>query len=373
MIEICEVKTRKQIKEFINFPNKLYKGNKCYVPPIYMDEKKCFRKDYMYYDQAEAKYWLAYKDGKVVGRISGFIQYKANEKWHQKRCRFTRFDAIDDQEVANGLFKKVEEFAKEKGMEEIVGPLGFSDLEREGLLIDGFDYLSTFEEQYNADYYQKLIEGCGYGKDVDWIEHRLKFNQEKSEKLFRMSDKLLARGNYHVLPPMRFKKICRLYGDQFFDVLDISYNNIYGTVPFTPGMKKLVMSNYAPVINKYYLRLVVNNDDKVIALALAFPNIAKAMQLRHGHLTPLAILKLLYRVKHPKVIDLGLIGVLPEEALGGSHLVLFSLLSEQIKKDKVEYVETNLNLETNKEIISMWNHFDSIQHKRRRSFVKSIK
>lgn len=372
MIEIREVKTRKEIKEFINLPLKLYKHSKNFVPPIYMDEKKCFKSNYMYYDQAEAKYWNAYLDGKMVGRISAILQKKANEKWHQKRVRFTRFDCIDNQEVAKALFDTVEAYAKEKGMEEVVGPLGFSDFEREGLLIEGFDYLSTFEEQYNADYYQKLIEGCGYGKDVDWIEHRLKFNQEKWEKLNKVSEKLLARGQYHVLPPMRFKKTCKLYGDQFFDVLDISYNNIYGTVPFTPGMKKLVMSNYAPVINKYYLRLVVNNDDKVIALALAFPNIAKAMQLRHGHLTPLAILKLLYRVKHPKVIDLGLIGVLPEEALGGSHLVLFSLLSEQIKKDKVEYVETNLNLETNKEIISMWRHFDSIQHKRRRSFVKKI-
>jgi len=372
MIEIREVKSKKEIKDFINLPLKLYKGNKNFVPPIYMDEKKCFNANYMYYDQAEAKYWSCYRDGKIVGRISAIIQHKANEKWGQKRCRFTRFDAIDDQEVAKALFDTVEAYAKEKGMEEVVGPLGFSDFEREGMLIEGFDYLSTFEEQYNHSYYQKLVENCGYGKDVDWIEHRLTFNKEKFDRMNKMSKKLLARGNYRVVPAMRFKKICKLYGEQFFDVLDKTYDKIYGTVPFTPGMKKLVEKNYAPVINKHYLRLIVNKDDEVIAIALAFPNIAKAMQTKGGHLTPLTIARLLHTVRHPKVIDLGLIGVLPEEALGGSHIVLFTLLSERIMKDKVKYVETNLNLEDNEEIISMWSHCDSIQHKRRRSFVKKI-
>ena len=372
MIEIREVKTKKEIKQFINFPLKLYKGNKNFVPPIYMDEKKCFRKDYMYLDQAEAKYWLCYKDGKVAGRISAIIQHKANEKWHQKRCRFTRFDAINDQEVANALFATAEAYAKEKGMEEVVGPLGFSDFEREGLLIEGFEYLSTFEEQYNFDYYQKLIEACGYTKDVDWIEHRLTFNKEKYDRVAAMSDKLLARGNFKVVPLMSFKKQCKLYGDQFFDLLDIAYDKIYGTVPFSPGMKKLVMSNFAPIMNPHYFRMIVDNNDKIIALAMAFPNIAEAMQTRNGHLTPLTIIRLLRQVRHPKRVDLGLIGVAPEAALGGSHFVLFKLLSEQVMKDKVEYCETNLNLEDNKEILSLWTHFDSIQHKRRRSFVKRI-
>ena len=372
MIEVREVKTRKQIKEFVNFPNKLYKGNKYYVPPIYMDEKKCFKKDYMYYDQAEAKYWLAYKDGKVVGRISGFIQFKANEKWHQKRCRFTRFDSIDDQEVANALFDKVEEFAKSRGMEEIVGPLGFSDLEREGLLIEGFDYLSTFEEQYNHPYYQKLIENKGFGKDVDWVEHRLTLNEEKFEKIQRVAQRLESRGTFKVVPVMSFKKACKKYGEQFFEILDTTYNDIYGTVPFSPGMKKLLMSNFTPVINKNYLRFVTDNNDRVVAFALAFPGIGKAMQTRGGRLTPLTIVRLLHAVHHPKTIDLGLVGVLPEAALGGSQIEIFKLLSEQVKKDNIEYVETNLNLEDNHEIISMWDHFNSVQHKRRRSFVKKI-
>ena len=372
MIEIREVKTKREIKEFINFPLKLYKGNPYFCPPLYGDEKKCFRSDYMYYDQAEAKYWLAFKDGKVVGRISGFIQFKANEKWHQKRCRFTRFDCIDDQEVANALFDKVEEFAKSKGMEEVVGPLGFSDLEREGLLIEGFDYLSTFEEQYNYPYYQKLIENKGFGKDVDWIEHRLTINDEKFQKINRVSKALEARGTFKVVPVMSFKKACKKYGEQFFEILDKTYDQIYGTVPFSPGMKKLLMSNFSPVVNPNYLRFVTNSNDKIIAFALAFPGIGKAMQTRGGRLTPLTIIRLLHAVHHPKTIDLGLVGVLPEAALGGSQIEIFKLLSQQIIDDKIEYVETNLNLEDNNEIISMWDHFNSVQHKRRRSFVKKI-
>lgn len=372
MLEVREVKTRKEIKEFLSFPNTLYKDNKNFVPPMYMDEKKCFKSNYMYYDQAEAKYWNCYRDGVVIGRISAIIQHKANEKWNQKRCRFTRFDAIDDQEVANALFETVEKYAKEKGMDEIVGPLGFSDLEREGLLIEGFDYLSTFEEQYNHPYYQKLIENLGFTKDVDWIEHRLTINKEKYEKLSRVSDMLLARGNFRVVKPLKPKQFYKQYGDQFFSLLDETYDKIYGTVPFSQGMKDLILHNYAPIVNKHYMRIVVNNDNKIIAFALAFPNVAEAMQMRNGHLRLIPILKLLHTVRHPKIIDLGLVGVLPSEALGGSQIVLFKLLAEQIIKDNIQYVETNLNLEDNHEIIKMWDHFNSVQHKRRRSFVKKI-
>ena len=173
MIEVREVKTKKEQKEFLNFPLDLYDNNPYFVPPLYGDEKKIFKKNYMYLDQAEAIYFNAYKDNKIVGRISGIIQNAANEKNNEKRVRFTRFDSIDDQEVANALFSKVEAWAKEKGMDTVVGPLGFSDLEREGLLVEGFDQLSTFEEQYNYDYYPKLVENYGFVKEVDWLESKL--------------------------------------------------------------------------------------------------------------------------------------------------------------------------------------------------------
>ncbi|MDO4852615.1 MAG: N-acetyltransferase, partial [Clostridia bacterium] len=180
MVTIREVRTRKEQREFLNFPLDLYRENPNFVPPLYGDEKKIFCKNYVYYDTCEAVYYNAYRDGKIVGRISGILQKAANEKNHEKRVRFTRFDAIDDQEVASALFGAVEAWAKQKGMDTICGPLGFSDLEREGLLIEGFDQLSTFEEQYNAPYYQKLIEALGYRKEVDWTESKI-YPPEKND------------------------------------------------------------------------------------------------------------------------------------------------------------------------------------------------
>ena len=193
MVEVKQVITKKQQREFLNFPLKLYKGNAYFVPPLYADEKQIFSKDYMYYDQAEAVYFNAYRNGKMVGRISGILQRAANRKWNQNRVRFTRFDSINDQQVANALFEAVEDWAKQKGMTEVVGPLGFSDLEREGLLIEGFDQLSTFEEQYNFDYYQQLIENCGYGKDVDWLETKLSAPNGLEQRIETVSNQMIPR------------------------------------------------------------------------------------------------------------------------------------------------------------------------------------
>ena len=200
MIEIVKVESKKQIKEFIEFPLKLYKGNPYFVPPLYGDEKSMFKKDYHYRETCDYACYLAYLDGKVVGRIQAILQKSSNEKWKQKRVRFTRFDSIDNQEVANALFNAVIDFAKQYDMEEIVGPLGFSDLEREGLLIEGFEELSTFEEQYNYPYYQKLIENLGFTKEIDWVERQLRAPKEFDDRVIRVSNLMLKRYNLHFMP-----------------------------------------------------------------------------------------------------------------------------------------------------------------------------
>lgn len=372
MIEVKEVVSKKQIKEFLNFPLKLYKGNKSYVPPLYGDELKMFRKDYMYYDQAESKFWNAYKDGKMVGRIQAIYQKKANEKWNQKRMRFSRFDSIDDVEVAKALLKAVEDYAKENGMKEVVGPLGFSDLEREGMLIEGFEYLNTFEEQFNFPYYQKLLEKNGYSKDVDWIEHRVFPNKEKAASIYRLSQALLRKSGLTLVVGMKYKKFAKRYKQQFFSMLDETYDKLYGTVPFSEGMKKLVMNNFTPLINPNYLAAVVDKDDKMVAFLIAFPSISEEIQKSGGHLYPLTAIKLLWRVRHPKRVDLGLIGVDPDRALTGASAILIGYVANQMIVDKLEYMESNLNLEDNKDIISIFRHFEVKEHKRRRSFKKYI-
>lgn len=372
MLDIREVKTRKEKRDFLDFPLKLYKDNKYFVPPLYSDERKIFHKNYMYYDQSEAKYWIIYENGEVVGRISAILQKAANEKWRQKRVRFTRFDCIDNQEVANALFKCVEDYAKEKGMEEVVGPLGFSDLEREGLLIEGFDYLSTFEEQYNYPYYQKLLENYGYDKDVDWVEHRMIPSKESVAQISALSDRVLAKGQIHLVKIKSLKSFIKKYRDKFFDILDKTYDHIYGTVPFTDGMKKLLIENYAPVINTNYIKCVVDKDDNIIAFGICFPAMGEIFQKTGGKLKLRTIFELLHNVKHPKRIDLGLVGVLDDAKYTGAAAVVYGEYAKQLTKDNIEYMETNLNLEDNLDIISTWSHFNPKQHKRRRCFFKKI-
>ncbi len=371
MVEIQKVQTKKQQREFVRFPLRLYRDEPNFVPPLYGDELRVFRPDYQYLDQAEAVYFLARRDGKTVGRISGILQRTANEKWGQKRVRFTRFDSIDDQEVANALFSAVENWAREKGMEEVVGPLGFSDLEREGLLIEGFDKMSTFEEQYNFPYYQKLIENLGYEKEVDWIEHRLSLLPDDG-KLDRISKKLLERYNMHLGQAKNTRDFLKKYSDKFFAVLDESYNDIYGTVPFTENMKREMIRSFRQIIDMRFVRIVLDENDNPVCLGIIFPAIGEAVKKSGGRLTLPTLLRILRTVKKPKVVDLGLIGVVPEHANKGIGSVLVNELLHMMRDNGVEYCETNLNLEDNYAIINQWKMFNAVQHKKRRAFVKKI-
>ncbi len=371
MVEIQKVQTKKQQREFVRFPLRLYRDEPNFVPPLYGDELRVFRPDYQYLDQAEAVYLLAKRDGKTVGRISGILQRTANEKWGQKRVRFTRFDSIDDQEVANALFTAVENWAREKGMEEVVGPLGFSDLEREGLLIEGFDKMSTFEEQYNFPYYQKLIENLGYEKEVDWIEHRLSLLPDDG-KLDRISKKLMERYNMHFGQAKNTRDFLKKYSDKFFAVLDESYNDIYGTVPFTENMKREMIRSFRQIIDMRFVRVVLDENENPVCLGIIFPAIGEAVKKSGGRLTLPTLLRILKAVKKPRVVDLGLIGVVPEHANKGIGSVLVNELLHMMRDNGVEYCETNLNLEDNYAIINQWKMFNAVQHKRRRAFVKKI-
>lgn len=371
MVETQEVKTKKQQKEFLNFPLELYKNNEFFVPPLYGDEKQIFKKDYMYYDQAEAVYFIARRDGKTVGRISGILQNAANEKWQRKQVRFTRFDAIDDFEVAQALFDAVENWAKSKGMEEIVGPLGFSDLEREGLLIEGFDQLSTFEEQYNFPYYQKLIESCGYAKDVDWLEHKLSAPEGLDPKIERISSHMMQRYNLHFGTAKNTKQFLRKYISQIFDIWDETYDKIYGTVPFTDRMKRNIVQNFKLLIDMRFVSVVLDETEKVVAFGVCLPSIAKAVQPSHGRLTPGCIVRILRAAKRPEVIDFAVIGVVDKYKNKAISTALISKIGTDLVK-KIDHAETNLTLEYNAPINNLWKLFRSQQHKRRRCFIKKL-
>ena len=372
MINVHEVVTPRDKREFLNFPLRLYKDCPYFVPPLYIDEKKIFSPKYFYYDTCEAVYFIAERGGKTVGRISGILQKAHNEKTGEKRVRFTRFDSINDLEVATALFAAVEKWAKDKGMDTVCGPLGFSDLEREGLLIDGFDQLSTFEEQYNYDYYPSLVEACGYKKEVDWVERRIKWPKEIDEKFVRVSEMILKKHGLKVGTAKNLNEFLKKYADGFFDLLDKTYVNIYGTVPFTEGMKKNMIDNFKIIMSLKYVSVIVDENDKVVCLAICFPSLSEPLVKSRGHLTPAAIYGILKSKRHPKVVDLGLIGVDPDYAMKGVSSTIFATLMQGLKNENIEYAETNLNLEDNYNIQNQWRRFESVLHKRRRAYIKNI-
>ena len=372
MITVETVKTKKQQRDFLNFPLRLYRDNPYFVPPLYGDEKKIFSPRYVYHDTCESVFFLAYDDGKPVGRISGIIQRASNEKTGENRCRFTRFDAVDDPAVSAALFAALEAWAAERGMDTMCGPLGYSDLEREGLLIEGFDRLSTFEEQYNAPYYQHHIEALGYQKEVDWVESMVFAPKEDDGSLAKMADFIMQRYHLHFGQAKNVNDFLKKYAAGFFDLLDVGYENIYGTVPFTDGMKQMMISNFKLIIDLKYVAVILDEHEKLVCLGICFPSIAAAVQKSGGHLTPAAILRLLKAIKKPSVLDLGLIAVAPEYLNRGVSAVVAAELMRMLKEDGIEYAETNLNLEDNYSIRNMWKRFDEINHKRRRSYVKKL-
>ncbi len=373
-IKIIEVKTKAEQREFVEFPIRLYRDCSQFVPPLYGDEMKIFTTKNAYADTCDSVCFLAQKEGKTVGRIQGILQRQFNELHAEKRVRFSRFDAIDDVDVARALFDSLETWAAKQGMDTVCGPLGYSDLEREGLLIEGFEHLSTFEEQYNYEYYAGLIEACGYEKEIDWLEFALKAPKVKNEMLARVAERALELSKLHVVDSdkMSKKEYINRYKDGVFECIDLCYRHLYGTVPFTESMKKQLIDQFMLVINKKYLIVICDESDRVVSFALCIPSFGEALQKSGGRLTPAALIKMLRLVRKPKVVDLALVAILPEYQSAGINAVMLQKMTEYLESGEIERFETNLNLETNTQVMAQWKYFDAEQHKRRRSYLKNI-
>ena len=372
MVEVKEVITRGEQRDFVNFPLKLYKGCPYFCPPLYADEMSIFGSKNIYNDTCETVYYNAYRDGSIVGRICGIIQKAANQKNGEKRVRFGRFDSIDDQEVADALFKAVESWAKSRGMDTAHGPLGFSDLEREGLLIEGFEEYSTFEEQYNYPYYQKLIEANGYTKEVDWTESKLTVPEGYDGNLEKLGEFVMKRYKLHLGPAKNVSDFIDRYADGLFELIDKSYDKLYGTVPFTDAMKKQMIDGFKFIVDLRYVAVILDEHDKMLAFGICFPSIIDALRPSGGHITPGMLLRFLKAKRKPRVIDLGLVGVDPDYLNMGISAVFAAALMRMLREDGIEYAETNLNLEDNYDIQNLWKHFGRTVHKRRRAFVKKL-
>lgn len=373
-ILIKEVKTRAERKRFVELPLKLYAGNPYFVPPLYSDEMKIFTDKNAYADTCESVHFIAERDGETVGRIQGIVQLQYNEIHNEKRLRFSRFDAINDKDVSSALFASLEAWGRARGLDTVCGPLGYSDLEREGLLIEGFDKLSTFEEQYNFEYYASLIEDSGYEKEIDWLEFRLRAKEKQNPMLARVAERALELNKLHLVDPKSCSKraYIKKYKDGVFECIDKCYSHLYGTVPMTEGTKKQIIDQFLLILNPEYLIVVCDEQERVVAFGLCMPAIGESLQKSGGRLTPPALMRLLSAVRSPKGIDLGLVAVLPEYQSVGINAVFLQKMDEYLRSGEIEYFETNLNLETNVQVISQWKYFDAEQHKRRRSYVKRI-
>lgn len=372
-IKIIKVEKKKDQKEFVKFPLRLYKGNPYFVPPLFSDEMKIFGNKHTYVSTCDTVCFLAKKGKETVGRIQGILQKQYNEIHGTKQVRFSRFDTINDEEVAKLLLSAVENWGREVGADTIVGPLGFSDLEREGLLIEGFDHLATFEEQYNYDYYQSLIENNGYTKDVDWVEYRIFPEVYKNEKLYQIGNDALEKLGLHFGGEgLKKRAYIKKYKDGIFACLDECYKELYGTVPFTPEMIKEMVAQFILVLNRKYIFVLCDKDENVVSFGFAIPAIGKDVQKSGGRLTLPTIFKVLRTVRHPKGLDMALVGIMPRYRNTGLNAIIIAEIQSMMKRDKIEYMETNLNLEDNISVQGQWKYFKNIQHKRRRSYKKEI-
>jgi GNAT superfamily N-acetyltransferase len=373
MIKIRQITKRNHIKKFINFQIKLYKGNKFFVPPIIVDEIKFLQvSKNPAFERAEVALFLAYENKKIVGRIAAFILHDYNEKIGESRVRFSRFDSIDNQKVANALFKAAEQWAKEKGANIIHGPLGANDLDREGLLIEGFDQEQTFEEQYNYDYYAKLIENYGFKKEIDWLEFKIYLPKQMDERIVRISNMVLKRSNLKIAKIENKNKFIDKYKDGIFEVLDAAYAKLYGVVPISNKVRAELVKQFKLLLDPRFICVVLNEQNEVVAFGLAMPSLTKAVQKSRGKLLPFGIFRLLLATKRPKAVDLGLIAVKPEYQLKGVNAIILNEIGKKIIAAGIESVETNLQLENNKEVQSQFENFKKDQHKKRRSYVKAI-
>jgi len=373
-VEIKEVTSKKELKQFVKFSHKLYKGNPYYVPGLIEEEMMTLDKvKNPAFEVCDAIYFLAYKNGEIAGRIAGIINRSSNEVWKEKKARFGFVDFIDDNEVVDALFGAVEKWAHEQGMEDVQGPLGFTDMDHEGMLIEGFDQLGTMATIYNYPYYPKHMERLGYIKDQDWCEYKIFIPESVPEKHLRIGEIVMKRFGLKIMKFKNAKEIMP-YARNVFHTLNAAYAPLYGFAPLTEKQIDYYVNMYIPMLRFEMVTLIVKEaDNSVAGFGISLPSLSRAMQKADGHLFPFGWIPLLKALKSkPKVIDLYLTGVMPEYQNKGVNALLFNDLIPVYQRLGVVYAETNPELETNNAVQAQWEYFKREHHKTRRAFTKKI-
>lgn len=374
-IQIVEVTSKSQLRKFVDFPNQLYKDVPQFIPAFYGDDLSDWNpKKNPAFQYCEARAFLAYRDSQIVGRIGAILSHAANTKWHTKRMRFSQVDFIDDPEVSEKLFATVENWAREKGCTEVHGPLGFCDLDREGMLVEGFDQQGLFITYYNHPYYIKHLERLGYVKDTDWQEFLIQVPQKEDpvyQKIGRLSKLVAQRGHFHkavIASNSGFKP----YIKKVFQLVNQAYADLYGVVTLIPAQIDKYADKFVPLVNPDYCCIVLDEKEELAGFGVCCPSPDKAIKKSRGRLFPFGWLGILNALKKSPYVDLLLIAVRPELKGSGVNAIILDHIMNSCIRNGIKYAETGPQLETNFGINSMWKSFHPKQHKKRRCFVKSL-
>ncbi|ERJ76023.1 hypothetical protein HMPREF0653_01640 [Prevotella disiens JCM 6334 = ATCC 29426] len=379
LIQIKKVETKNELKKFIEFHYDLYEGNVYDVPPLYSDEWNVLSKDKNpAFDFCEAEYFLALKDDKIVGRVAAIINHKANKKWERKDVRFGWIEYIDDIEVSKALLTAVEEYGRSKGMDTIAGPLGFTDMDPEGMLTMGFDKLGTIATNYNYDYYPKHFEQLeGWEKDVDYLEYKINVPDQIPEKLIKLSEMIQKRYNLHIKKLTKKDIFEGGYGRKIFHLINSTYKDLYGYSELTDKQIDVYINQYFPYANLEFITVIEdgNKDNQIAGMGITIPSLSLALQkCKRGRLLPFGWWHMLKVIKFTKTegVDLLLLGFLPEYRSKGANALLFYDLIPRYQKYGIKWGESQVEMETNGGVQSQWDMFDTVNHKRRRCFKKKL-
>ena len=374
-VEIRPVRNRRELRQFVNFPERLYKDNPYYVPKLVFDQMDTLDQEKGAAQEfCDSVLYMAYKDGEPVGRVAAIVNHKANEQWHHKEVRFGWYDFVDDREVSKALMDKVEEFGRKHGMESVVGPLGFTDFDPEGMLVDGFDRLSTMALIYNFPYYNDHLDAMGFGKDADWIEYKVQVPTVMPERWPRLEKIIMERAGVHLRPLTR--KIIREedYGHKVFRCINDCYKDLYNFTVLPDHMADKYLGFYLSILDLRFLSMVENDKGDLVAFGIAMPSIVKALQKTRGKLFPFGwwpLLKAMF-LKHDDMAELLLVGVHPDYQNSGVNSLVFMDMFRKFNAMGIKVAETNAILETNLKNQGQFRDFEHECKKRRRSYIKKL-
>lgn len=374
-VEIREIHTKRELEKFIQFANDLYADCPYYCPPLFFDEMNCFNVETNpALEVCDHTLWMAYRDSKPVGRIAGIINHKANEKWGFKHVRFGWFDFIDDFEVSHALLDTVVAWGKERGMNALNGPCGFTDFDHEGLLIEGYDYLAVMASLYNYPYYVKHVEKYGLVKEADWIEMQVFPPKTCPERIDRIANIVKERCHVHVEKVKNSRELVRRFGIKYMDVIDEAYQKLYNFQPMTKKQKDYYKEMYFPILNFDFVTLVVTDEGELIGVGLGMPDIAPALRKCGGKLLPFGWFHLLKALKAKQMESFSflLIAVRPDYQNMGINALFLQDQIPIINRYGIRKLETTNMLEDNKKIIDFFSQFDHKIHKRHRAYIKEV-